>query len=190
VVLLDAGLGPATEVRPVAPGGRVIPIAPPEVEALPAIPVAHKSGPLMLVGVDTTELGAKDALGGVGKIVHERTVLGSAAEPVLGTLDIEPHLTVLDVLGVIIESLDLMLGVTALGAREHVDIDVLHATRPGIADTLSAMLVRIASAAIATDDGKIVALIVKALPRAHTEELGNINTLSGAGCNKACSNNS
>jgi len=185
-VLLDAGLGPATERRPVAEGRVRIPVAPPEVEVLHAIPIAHKVAPLIGVGVDATELRAEDALGGVGKVSHELTVLGGAAEPVLRALNIEPHLTVLDVLGMVVKSLDLRPGIATLGAREHVDIDVLHSTGPGVADALGAVVVGVASAAIAANDGKLVAIVADTLPSAHAEQLRHINTSGSRAHRKAC----
>jgi len=185
-VLLDCRLGPATEGRPAAPGSRAIPIAPPKTKALPGVPVAHKSIPLMLVGVNTTELAAEDLLGGIGKVVHESAVLGIAAEPVLSAFDIEPHLTVLDVLCVVPESLNLALGVAALRAREHVDIHMLHTTRPGVGNALSAVLVGVTSAAIATNDCKLVTVILEALPGTHTIELRNMNTNGSITHSKAC----
>jgi len=184
-VLLDCRLGPATERRPAAEGWVGIPIAPPERKALPAVPLAHEGVPLVLVGVDATELRAEDALGCIGKLVHELTVLAGAAEPVLGALNVEPHLAVLDVLSVVVERLDLRLGIAALGAGEHVDIDVLHTARPGIADALSAVVVGIAGAAEATDDGEFVSIVADTLPNAHAEQLRHINTSSSAAHSKA-----
>jgi len=163
-VLLDGGLVPAAERREVIEGRRLIPVGPPERKAAPGTPVTEDADPSVLVGVDATELVTKDLLGRVGKIVHEITVGIVVAHPVLRTLDIEPHETVLDVGSKVVKRLNLSSGVAALRAGEHVDVDVLKTGLPGVGDALRAVVIRVTSAAEATNDGKSVAAVAKALP--------------------------
>jgi len=186
-VLLDGRILPATERSPATPARILIPIAPPETHAAPSIPITHKARPLIVVGVDTTKLAAKGILCSVSKIVHEITVAFSVSEPVFRALNIKPHLTVLDVASKVVKRLYLTCSITTLRAREHVDINILHTTIPSIGNAGRAVGIRITSAAEATDDGKFITVVSKALPGTDTIKLGNINTNSSTAYSKASS---
>jgi len=179
-VLLHDRSGPAAERSEVRELRLKVPVSNPELETRrPVAPLAKDGLPLNLVGIDTGILAAKDAHGSVGKLVEELTVPVVAAEPVFGALDVDPHLTVVDVLGSVIESLDLATGITAARAGEHVDIDVVHASSPGVVHRGSTVGINSASGHVATDNGKGVAVVADTLPAAHREQLRDINTNSG-----------
>jgi len=161
----------------VRPGRAVVPVGVPELEAAgPVVPLAEDGGPLVVVGIDTGVLLAEDADGGIGKLVEEGTVALGAAEPEVGSLNIDPHLTVLEVLDSIVEGLDLAASIAALGAREHVKINMIHATSPRIVHRGSNIGINLANRHVATDDRKLVAVVADALPARHREELRDINT--------------
>lgn len=150
----------------------------------PLVPVAAEdSVPLRGRRVDTPVSRAEDGIGGVAELLHEGLVVGIVASPVLAALDIEPDHAEADVVvvEVVLEGLHLVGSVAALGAGEEVDIDIRHATGPGVGDALSAVVVNGTSAAEATGDTEDVPVVLEAAPGGGGEELGAINTISG-GC--------
>jgi len=165
----------------------VVPVSVPERARDGRSPGTEDALPAVLVGVDTKGAVEK-LLGGGSKLVVELTV-GLLAHPVLRTLDVEPDHAELDVLGfhVVVELSDLLGRIAALGAREHVEVDVLHASRPGLLDRRGAVGINVAKGLVAADDGEVDAVVlVEAVPRGLRIVVGAVDTVSSG---LSCKNN-
>ena len=79
------------------------------------------------------------------------------------------------------EGLNLAGGVAALGAGEHVQVDVLEPCVPGLLDAGGALGVHMPEALVAADDGKLVATVAEALPAGERVVVGNVHTKGGTG---------
>ena len=149
---------------------------------------AHDWAPLAGAGVDTD--GGAHGLGLLDELVEEGLVGGGAGGPVLGALDVEPELGVLD--AVILEVADGAghLGAgggAALGAGEHVHV---HGRDPGVVRVGhrgGAVGVGVAGRLECTDHGKLVALVLEAGPGRSGDQLGDISSMvSGTTTARRC----
>ena len=195
MVLLDVGLSPPTKVLPVGlEVGDVVVTRPPQRLAGVLAPATAKDGvPLRGRGVDAPVRGAELAVCGVAELLHEHLVLALVAEPVLAALNVNPDLTEADVVvvEVVLEGLNLISCVATLGAGEKINVDILHATSPGVGNTLCAVAVNLAIAAVAARNAEDVAVVGKTPPGRSGEELGDIDTRGGGNCaNHGSSNKS
>ena len=195
MVLLDVGFSPPGKVLPVVREARnVVVTRPPQRLVSKLVPVAAEDGvPLRGRGVDAPVRRPEERLGGVAELLEEHLVGAVVTEPVLAALNIEPDLTEADVVvvEVVLEGLNLISCVATLGAGEKINVDILHATSPGVGNTLCAVAVNLAIAAVAARNAEDVAVVGKTPPGRSGEELGDIDTRGGGNCaNHGSSNKS
>jgi len=178
--LVNSGLCEGAVLLPAAEIGLVIPVCVPDLEVAPFLVVqAQDALPAVVADVETGKAGAEGLDGSVAESAEDLAVLLLAGVPVLvGAFDVDPDLAVRDVVraNVLVETGHLLSIVAALGAGEHVEVHVLHASVPRALRRLGAVGVHVVDRTIAAHNGEFVALLVDAVPSGLREQGGNINT--------------